>query len=91
MIILAIDINITDKKLQYNINRETTKILILSLSNIDKYEIPSNQIQVVDKVKFAYSPLGKVYKAKKDYYNNLDHENGTDNKTCWKSIKPLFS
>ena len=30
-------------------------------------------------------------KAKKDYYNNLDHGNVTDNKTFWKSIKPFFS
>ena len=35
--------------------------------------------------------LTLVTKAKKDYYNNLDHENVTDNKTFWKSIKPLFS
>ena len=35
--------------------------------------------------------LTLVRKAKKDYYNNLDHENVTDNKTFWKSIKPFFS
>ena len=35
--------------------------------------------------------LTLVRKAKKDYYNNLDHENVTDNKTFWKFIKPLFS
>ena len=35
--------------------------------------------------------LTLVRKAKKDYYyNNLDHENITDNKTFWKSIKPFF-
>ena len=34
--------------------------------------------------------LTLVRKAKKDYYNNLDHENVTDNKTFWKSIKPFF-
>ena len=32
-----------------------------------------------------------VRKAKKDYHNNLDHENDTDNKTDWKSIKLLLS
>ena len=32
-----------------------------------------------------------VRKAKKDYYyNNLDYENATDDKTFWKSIKPFF-
>ena len=35
--------------------------------------------------------LTLVRKAKKDYYNNLDHENVTDNKTFWKFINPLFS
>ena len=35
--------------------------------------------------------LTLVRKAKKDYYNNLDHENVTDNKTFWKSIKLCFS
>ena len=30
-------------------------------------------------------------KARKDYYNNLDHEKVTDYKTFWKSIKTLFS
>ena len=35
--------------------------------------------------------LTLVRKPKKDYYNNLDHENVTDNKAFWKSIKPFFS
>ena len=35
--------------------------------------------------------LTLVRKVKKDYYNDVDHENVTDNKTFWKSIKPLFS
>ena len=35
--------------------------------------------------------LTLVGKAKKDYYNNLDHQNNIDNKTFWKFIKPLFS
>ena len=35
--------------------------------------------------------LALVRKAKKNYYNNLDHEDVTDNKTFWKFIKPFFS
>ena len=35
--------------------------------------------------------LRLVRKAKKDYYNNLDHENVSENKTFWKSIKHFFS
>ena len=30
-------------------------------------------------------------KAKKDYYSNLNPSSVTDNKTFWKSVKPLFS
>ena len=35
--------------------------------------------------------LKLVTKANKYYYNNLDHQNVTDNKTFWKSIKSLSS
>ena len=35
--------------------------------------------------------LTLVRKAKKYYFNKQDHENVTDNKTFWKSIKPFFS
>ena len=34
--------------------------------------------------------LALVRKAEKDYYNNRDYKNVTDNKTFWKSIKPFF-
>ena len=32
-----------------------------------------------------------VIKAKKNYYNNLDHKNAIDKKTSWKSFKSLLS
>ena len=35
--------------------------------------------------------LSLVRKAKKDYYNNLDHKKVTDNKSFWRTVKPLFS
>ena len=35
--------------------------------------------------------LRLVRKAKKDYYNNLDHWKVTDNKSFWRTVKPLFS
>ena len=35
--------------------------------------------------------LSLVRKAKKDYYNNLDHKKVTDNKPFWRTVKPLFS
>ena len=35
--------------------------------------------------------LTLVSKAKKDYYNNLDHKNVANNKNFWKSIKIFLS
>ena len=65
---MTINDQIRDGKLQYNINRETAKISALSSGKIHKYEyltgediLPSNQQQVIEQVKFTYSPLGKVF------------------------------
>ena len=59
---------IRDKKLQYDINREATKISALSSWKTDKYEyltgeeiLSSNQQQTIEQAKFTYSPLGKVF------------------------------
>ena len=35
--------------------------------------------------------LSLVRKAKKDYYNNIDYKKVTDNKSFWRTVKPLFS
>ena len=58
---------IKDEKLQYDINREAAKISALSSSKIDKYEyltgeeiLLSNQQQIIQQAKFAYSPLRKA-------------------------------
>ena len=65
---MIIDDQIRDEKLQYDINRETAKISVLSSGKIDKYEyltgeeiLPSNQQQIMEQAKFTYSPLGKAY------------------------------
>ena len=65
---MAINDQIRDEKLQYDINREAAKISALSLSKICKYEyltgdeiLPSNQKQIIEQAKFTYSPLGKVF------------------------------
>ena len=65
---MTINDQIRDEKLQYGINRETAKISALSSGKIHKYEyltgediLPSNQQQVIEQVKFTYSPLGKVF------------------------------
>ena len=60
---------IRDEKLQYNINREATKISTLSSGKINKYKyhtgeeiLPSDQRRVIEKAKFTYFPLGKAFK-----------------------------
>ena len=57
--------------MQYNINIEAAKISALSSGKIDKYEyltaeelLPSNQRQITEQAKFAYSPLEKLLKNK---------------------------
>ena len=69
--IIAINDQITDEKIQYDVNREAAKISALSSGIIRKYEylagediLPSNQQQIIKQAKFTYSPLGKVLKNK---------------------------
>ena len=64
---MAIEDQIKDEKLQYDINREAAKISALSSGKIDKYEcltgeeiLQSNQQQIIQQAKFNYSPLGKA-------------------------------
>ena len=65
---MTINDKIRDEKLQYNIDRETTKISALSSGKIDKYEyltgeemLPFNQQQIIEQAKFTYPPLGKAF------------------------------
>ena len=69
---MALEDQIRDKKLQYDINREAAKISALSSAKIDKYEygageeiLPSNQQQIIEQAKFTYSPLGKAFEKQK--------------------------
>ena len=64
---MTIEDQIKDEKLQYDINREATKISALSSGKLDKYEyltgeeiLPSNQQQIIQQAKFNYFPLGKA-------------------------------
>ena len=66
---MTIDDKTRDEKLQYDSNREATKISALSSGKIDKYEyltgeeaLPSNQRQIIDQAKFTYFSLGKAFK-----------------------------
>ena len=72
---MTIDDDIRDEKLQYGINQEAAKVPALSSAKTDKYEHlteeemwPSDQRDIIERAKFAHSPLGKAFqkKAKKD-------------------------
>ena len=65
---MTVEDQIKDEKLQYDINRVAAKISALSSGKIDKYEYltgekisPSNQQQLIEQVKFTYSPLEKAF------------------------------
>ena len=65
---MTIDDQIKSEKLQYDINREATKISALSSGKFDKYEyvtgeeiLPSNKQQIIEQAEFTYSPLGKAF------------------------------
>ena len=65
---MTIKDQIRDEKLQYDINREASKISALSSGKIDKYEyftgeeiLPSKQQQMIEQAKFTYSLLGKAF------------------------------
>ena len=65
---MTIEDQIRDEKLQYDINREAAKISALSSGKTDKYEcltgeeiLPCNQQQILEQIRFTYSPLGKAF------------------------------
>ena len=65
---MTTDDKIRDEKMQFDINREAAKMSGLSSGKIDKYEyltgeeiLSSNQRQIIEQAKFAYSPIGKAF------------------------------
>ena len=61
---MTINDQITDEKLQFDINRKTAKISALFSGKIDKYEyligkeiLSSNQQQIVEQAKFTFPRL----------------------------------
>ena len=69
---MTIDDQIEDEKLPNDINRKAAKISALSSGEIDKYQyltgeeiLPSNQKQIIEQVKFTYSPLVKAFEKQK--------------------------
>ena len=64
-LIMTIDDKTKDEKLQYDIKRETARIL--TLSSYCKYKhiaseeiLPSSRSQIIKQAKFTYSPLGEA-------------------------------
>ena len=73
---MIIDDQDRDEKLQYDINREAAKISALSSGKVNNYEyvtgqeiLLSNQKQLIEQVKFSYSPLGKAFEKQKQLKN----------------------
>ena len=69
---MTIDDQIEDEKIQYDINRKSAKISVLSSGKVDKYEyltgeeiLLSIKKQIIEQAKFIYSPLGKAFEKKK--------------------------
>ena len=51
---------------QYDLDRKAAKISALSSNNLDKYELLAGENlnlkpSIVEKAKFEYSPLGKIF------------------------------
>ena len=66
--VMAINDQIRDEKLQYDINRKAVKISALPSGRIDKYEyltgkviLSSNQQHIIEQAKLTCSPLGKAF------------------------------
>ena len=68
---MAIDDEVRDEKMQYDINREAANLSTLLSGKLDKYEnlsgeeiVPFNQKQIIKQAKFAYSHLEKASEKK---------------------------
>lgn len=82
------------KKLQYNINRKLTKVLVTLSRNIDKYEyltgtkiLPLDQNSMLKRSKFTYSSLEKAFKKQK----NTIEKHGKRQVLPNQGIKSLYS
>ena len=92
---MAIEDQITDEKLQYDINRETAKISALSSGKIDKYEyltgekiLPSNQQQLIEQAKFTYSPLRKAFEKQQQQQKKTIEDQRKKQVDALETLKP---
>ena len=65
---MTINHQISDEKLQYDINREAAEISALSSGKVHKHEyltgediLPSNQQQIIEQARSTYFSLGKAF------------------------------
>ena len=95
---MTIDDQIKDEKLQYDINRESAKIQVLSSGKIDKHEyltgeeiLPSIKKQIIDQAKFTYSALGKAFKEQtKEQVKLIKNLSMSDKTNELKQIEGIF-
>ena len=81
---MAIDDQMKNEKLQYDINGEAAKISVLSSSKIDEYEyftgkeiLPCNEKQIIEQAKSNYSALSKAFE------KQIKTIEGQGKKTSW--------
>ena len=93
---MTIEDQIKDEKLQYDINREAAKISALSSGKLDKYEyltgeeiLPSNQQQIIQQVKFNYSPLGKALEEQRKTIEDQGEKQVNVLKTSYKKLPSI--
>ena len=93
---MAIEDQIKDEKLQYDINREAAKMSALSSGKIDKYEyltgeeiLPSNPQQIVQQDKFNYSPLGKALEKQRKTIEDQGEKQVDALKTSYKKLPSI--
>ena len=95
---MAINDQIIDEKLQYDVNREAAKISALLPGKFNKYEyltgeeiLPSSQKQIMEQSKFPNSPLGRVFKEqRKEQVKAIKDLNIPDNTNELKQIGGIF-
>ena len=93
---MTIEDQIKDEKLQYDINREESKISALSSGKLDKYEyltgeeiLPSNQQQIIQQAKFNYSPLGKAIEKQRKTIEDQGEKQVDALKTSYKKLPSI--
>ena len=93
---MTIGDKIRNEKLQYNVNREATKISALSSSKIDQYEyltgeeiLPSDQSRIIEQTNFTYSLVKAFAKQIMTIKNTAENQRKTIENTAEKQTKTL--